>query len=106
MAHTAATCPCGTDRSIVTSAAASTRSLPANTSRTAVIAAAGRWERVRHRLVADLAVLTKGSAQQVRLVDPFHPVLTDVVTTLGCHVDRAVLRHRDGWCGSVRCRWW
>src|SRR5450631_3792930 len=28
------------------------------------------------------------------LVDPLHPVLTNVVTTLRCHVDRTVLQHQ------------
>jgi len=28
------------------------------------------------------------------LVDPFHPVLTNVVTTLRCHVDRTVPNHQ------------
>jgi len=45
MAHTAATWPCGTDRLMLATDAASTRSLPASTDRTAVIAAAGRCER-------------------------------------------------------------
>ena len=44
MAHTAATWPCGTDRVMVTTDAASTRSSRPD-DRTAVIAAAGRWER-------------------------------------------------------------
>src|SRR5260370_40726096 len=44
---------------------------------------------VRHRLVADVAVLAPGPAQQMGLVDPLLPVLPRVVATLGGHIDRA-----------------
>ena len=63
MAPTAATCPCGTDRLIVTGEVASTRSRPAGTDRIAVIAAAGRCERFA-TVFADLAVFTEGAAQR------------------------------------------
>ena len=45
IAHTAATCPCGTDRVIVTSVPASTRVFPANADRSTPIASAGTWDR-------------------------------------------------------------
>ena len=45
IAHTAATCPCGTDRAIVMSAPASTRVFPASDLRITSIVSAGTWDR-------------------------------------------------------------
>jgi len=65
MAPTAATCPCGTDRLIVTGEVASTRSRPAGTDRIAVIAAAGRCERF-----ATVSLRTSPSSRKERRRGP------------------------------------
>ena len=53
MAHTAATWPCGRERSMSQPAPASTCALPASDSRTSAIVSGGRWERL-----ASVSVLT------------------------------------------------
>jgi len=49
----------------------------------------GQVREVRDGLVLDLPIFAVGAAQQVCLVVPLHPVLTDVVATVGRYMDRA-----------------
>ena len=57
-AHTAATCPCGTDRVMVAAADAATNTSPANERRISSMVWLGRWDRL-----ATVSFLTRPSSR-------------------------------------------
>src|SRR5674476_256298 len=55
----------------------------------------GQVREGRDGVVLDLPIFAVGATQQVCLVVPFHPVLPDVVATVGRYVDRVTsFRHK------------